>query len=67
MQGDRFRHPAQFRRWRPDKPPADCRYDQLEVSAPYELQEIFNRDATGRSPDPAVPPPDGSPPARGED
>jgi ATP-dependent DNA ligase len=42
MQGDRFRHPAQFKRWRPDKPPADCRYDQLEVTPPYELQQIFD-------------------------
>jgi ATP-dependent DNA ligase len=43
MQGDRFRHPAQFLRWRPDKAPADCRYDQLEVTPPYELQQIFDR------------------------
>ena len=37
MQGDRFRHAAVFQRWRPDKPPSDCRYDQLEVAAPSEL------------------------------
>jgi ATP-dependent DNA ligase len=43
MQGDRFRHAAQFVRWRPDKPPADCRYDQLEVTAPFELGKIFAR------------------------
>jgi ATP-dependent DNA ligase len=42
MQGDRFRHAAQFLRWRPDKPPAACRYDQLEVGKPYELEQIFN-------------------------
>jgi ATP-dependent DNA ligase len=41
MQGDRFRHAAVFQRWRPDKPPADCRYDQLEVTTPYELQKVF--------------------------
>ena len=41
MQGDRFRHAATFLRWRPDKPPADCRYDQLEVTAPYELEKVF--------------------------
>src|SRR4029078_428728 len=35
MQGDRFRHGAVFLRWRPDKPPADCRYDQLEITKPY--------------------------------
>jgi ATP-dependent DNA ligase len=41
MQGDRFRHTAQFRRWRSDKKPTDCTYDQLEVIAPFELREIF--------------------------
>jgi ATP-dependent DNA ligase len=41
MQGDRFRHAAQFVRWRPDKKPEDCRYDQLEVTAPYELERVF--------------------------
>jgi ATP-dependent DNA ligase len=41
MQGDRFRHAAIFLRWRPDKPPRDCGYDQLEVTAPYELEKIF--------------------------
>ena len=41
MQGSRFRHTAQFRRWRPDKRPADCTYAQLEVVPPQELQEIF--------------------------
>jgi ATP-dependent DNA ligase len=41
LQGDRFRHATTFRRWRPDKQPADCRYDQLEVTAPFELERIF--------------------------
>src|SRR3954447_14684418 len=41
MQGDRFRHTAQFRRWRTDKKPRDCTYDQLEVVAPHELAAIF--------------------------
>jgi ATP-dependent DNA ligase len=41
MQGPRFRHAAVFHRWRPDKRPADCRYDQLEVTAPYELGKVF--------------------------
>jgi ATP-dependent DNA ligase len=41
MQGDRFRHAAIFLRWRPDKQPADCRYDQLEVTTPYELAQVF--------------------------
>jgi len=43
MQGDRFRHLAQFRRWRADKRPGDCTYAQLEVVAPQELMEIFSR------------------------
>jgi ATP-dependent DNA ligase len=41
MQGSRFRHAAIFERWRPDKKPADCRYDQLEVTTPYELEKVF--------------------------
>jgi ATP-dependent DNA ligase len=41
MQGDRFRHTAQFRRWRTDKKPTDCTYDQLEVVPPQELAAIF--------------------------
>jgi len=41
MQGDRFRHMAQFRRWRFDKDPADCTYAQLEVAPPEELAAIF--------------------------
>jgi ATP-dependent DNA ligase len=41
MQGSRFRHTAQFRRWRTDKKPSDCTYDQLEVVPPEELAKIF--------------------------
>lgn len=41
LQGNRFRHTAQFRRWRTDKKPADCTYAQLEVVVPQELEEIF--------------------------
>jgi ATP-dependent DNA ligase len=41
MQGDRFRHAAIFRRWRPDKAPRDCRYDQLDVTTPFELARVF--------------------------
>jgi ATP-dependent DNA ligase len=43
MQGTRFRHTAQFRRWRSDKPPRDCTFAQLEVVAPHELADIFGR------------------------
>lgn len=41
MQGDRFRHLAHFRRWRPDKAPAQCTYAQLEVVPPEELTKLF--------------------------
>jgi ATP-dependent DNA ligase len=41
MQGTRFRHAAHFVRWRPDKQPRDCRYDQLEVTPAYELERVF--------------------------
>jgi len=41
MQGPRFRHAAVFQRWRPDKAPRDCGYDQLEVTTPYELENVF--------------------------
>jgi len=41
LQGDRFRHGTTFLRWRPDKSPSECRYDQLEVTAPYELARVF--------------------------
>ncbi|HEX4970412.1 MAG TPA: ATP-dependent DNA ligase [Steroidobacteraceae bacterium] len=47
MQGDRFRHAAIFLRWRPDKQPQDCRYDQLEVTQPYELGKIFSSGSSG--------------------
>jgi ATP-dependent DNA ligase len=43
MQGNRFRHTAQFRRWRKDKKPADCTFEQLEVVPPHELESIFTR------------------------
>ena len=46
MQGDRFRHAAIFLRWRDDKEPKDCGYDQLEVTKPYELSKVF---ASGKS------------------
>lgn len=43
MQGDRFRHTAQFRRWRTDKKPTDCTFEQLEVVPPHELESIFTK------------------------
>lgn len=41
MQGSRFRHTAQFRRWRNDKLPTDCTYAQLEIVPPHEIAAIF--------------------------
>jgi len=41
LQGDRFRHATTFVRWREDKAPQDCRYDQLEVTSAFELAQVF--------------------------
>src|SRR5262249_61345510 len=41
LQGDRFRHATHFKRWRPDKQPSDCRYDQLEERPAAELAALF--------------------------
>jgi ATP-dependent DNA ligase len=54
LQGDRFRHAAVFLRWRTDKRPADCRYDQLEVVPPAELAELL--EPGGAAPHPPDPP-----------
>jgi ATP-dependent DNA ligase len=47
MQGARFRHAGIFLRWRSDKRPQDCRFDQLEVVKPYELERIFSSGSSG--------------------
>jgi ATP-dependent DNA ligase len=41
LQGERFRHAATFKRWRADKPPEACTFDQLEATVPYELAQVF--------------------------
>jgi len=41
MEGDRFRHTAQFRRWRTDRTPESCTYEQLESPDDLELSEIL--------------------------
>jgi ATP-dependent DNA ligase len=46
LQGRRFRHATTFLRWRPDKPARDCRYDQLEVTTPFELARVFGAAAS---------------------
>jgi len=48
LQGDRFRHATHFLRWRPDKAPGDCRYDQLETTPPFELRQVFQGEGTKR-------------------
>jgi ATP-dependent DNA ligase len=47
LQGDRFRHATTFLRWRPDKQPRDCRYDQLEVTRAYDLDKVFSSGSSG--------------------
>ena len=43
LQGSRFRHATHFKRWRDDKRPADCRYDQLDATPAFEVGQIFGR------------------------
>jgi len=43
MEGTRFRHTAQFKRWRDDREPESCTYEQLEEVASYDLDEILSR------------------------
>nr|WP_284550176.1 ATP-dependent DNA ligase [Aestuariimicrobium sp. T2.26MG-19.2B] len=42
MEGNRFRHTAQFVRWREDRDPASCTYEQLEEPVSYDLDEVLN-------------------------
>ena len=48
LQGDRFRHVAAFRRWRPDRRPDSCTYAQLEVAVPEALASVFGGDVSSR-------------------
>lgn len=41
MEGDRFRHTAQFRRWRPDRDPRSCTYEQLDRPVRFDLAEVL--------------------------
>ena len=41
MEGPRFRHTAQFKRWRPDRDPASCTYSQLDRPVSYDLARIL--------------------------
>ncbi|MBB6035768.1 ATP-dependent DNA ligase [Phytomonospora endophytica] len=42
LEGQRFRHTAQFKRWRPDREPASCTYEQLEVPVKYDLGDVLS-------------------------
>ena len=41
LQGNRFRHTARFRRWRPDRKPRSCTYDQLDRPVAYDLADVL--------------------------
>jgi len=41
MEGTRFRHTTQFKRWRPDRTPESCTYEQLEEPVSYDLDDIL--------------------------
>jgi ATP-dependent DNA ligase len=42
MEGTRFRHTTQFTRWRPDREPRSCTYDQLERPVSYDLADVLD-------------------------
>jgi ATP-dependent DNA ligase len=46
LEGRRFRHTAQFRRWRPDRDPRSCTYAQLEETVSFDLAEVLATTAT---------------------
>jgi ATP-dependent DNA ligase len=41
MEGKRFRHVAHFRRWRPDRDPRSCNYEQLEQPSDFDLRAML--------------------------
>ena len=49
MEGSRFRHTAQFHRWRTDRDPASCGYDQLDEPVGYDLTRILSTEPGGES------------------
>ena len=46
MEGERFRHTAQFVRWRPDRDPRSCRYDQLDRPIRFDVDQVLRGDPT---------------------
>jgi ATP-dependent DNA ligase len=49
MEGRRFRHTAQFKRWRPDRDPESCGYEQLEEPVSYDLTRVLDVDPDGHT------------------
>ncbi|MFY1633071.1 ATP-dependent DNA ligase [Solwaraspora sp. WMMB335] len=47
MEGDRFRHTARFLRWRADRAPSSCRYDQLDRPVRFDVERVLAGDPTG--------------------
>lgn len=43
LEGSRLRHTAQFRRWRPDREPTSCTFDQLDEAVGYDLAKILDQ------------------------
>ncbi|ABP54012.1 ATP-dependent DNA ligase [Salinispora tropica] len=50
MEGDRFRHTAQFVRWRPDRKPRSCRYDQLDRPVRFDVDQVLRGDPENGGP-----------------
>ncbi len=49
LQGDRFRHATSFLRWRPERSPESCTYEQLDTPVPTELRDVFQSGAAPSS------------------
>ena len=49
LENGRFRHGVSFVRWRPDRDPASCRYDQLDVALPMPFSEFMTNEARSTS------------------
>ncbi|MGH2727978.1 MAG: ATP-dependent DNA ligase [Actinomycetota bacterium] len=50
MEGKRFRHVAHFKRWRPDRDPKSCTYEQLEQPGDFDLRTVLEKKAPARKP-----------------
>ncbi|MGW9403797.1 ATP-dependent DNA ligase [Arthrobacter sp. NPDC055585] len=50
MEGPRFRHPPSFLRWRPDRDPKSCGYDQLDEPVRYDLADVLQEPGAAGNP-----------------